>query len=238
MRRFFKTSRLNPESVTDRDLRSYLNHFREMSPYTYKNILSALKRYFRDYLKKDYLVESFKFPKKPWKPNTVPSKEELGKFYSALKNVRAKALFLIYATTGLRRNEILQLQISDVDFNKRMIIPNKDVKGTKNTWVSFFNPEAEKILGEYLDSRKDNNPKLFSISRDTFLKIWRKGHRKTGIYITPKVLRDWFCSEMGRLGVPDRYVDAFCGRVPKSVLARHYSDYSPEKVGISMTKQH
>jgi len=138
----------------------------------------------------------------------------------------------------LRRNEILQLQISDVDFNKRMIIPNKDVKGTKNTWVSFFNPEAELVLREYLDSRKDNNPKLFSISRDTFLKIWRKGHRKTGIYITPKVLRDWFCSEMGRLGVPDRYVDAFCGRVPKSVLARHYSDYSPEKVGISMTKQH
>ncbi|NJD77357.1 MAG: hypothetical protein FIB08_09725 [Candidatus Methanoperedens sp.] len=26
----------------------------------------------------------------------------------------------------------------------------------------------------------------------------------------------------------DRYVDAFCGRVPQSVLARHYSDFSPE----------
>jgi len=30
------------------------------------------------------------------------------------------------------------------------------------------------------------------------------------------------------MGVQDRYVDAFCGRTPKSVLARHYSDYSPE----------
>jgi hypothetical protein len=28
----------------------------------------------------------------------------------------------------------------------------------------------------------------------------------------------------------DRYTDAFCGRVPKSVLARHYSDYSPERL--------
>ncbi|MEM2352089.1 MAG: hypothetical protein QXT26_06755 [Thermoproteota archaeon] len=31
---------------------------------------------------------------------------------------------------------------------------------------------------------------------------------------------------MSRLGVPDRYVDAFQGRVLKSVLARHYTDFS------------
>jgi intergrase/recombinase len=29
-------------------------------------------------------------------------------------------------------------------------------------------------------------------------------------------------------GVQDRYIDAFCGRTPQSVLARHYSDFSPE----------
>jgi len=30
--------------------------------------------------------------------------------------------------------------------------------------------------------------------------------------------------------VPDKYVDAFCGRVARSVLARHHADYSPEKL--------
>ena len=35
--------------------------------------------------------------------------------------------------------------------------------------------------------------------------------------------------EMGNLNVPDRYIDAFCGRTPKTVLARHYSDYSWRK---------
>jgi len=35
---------------------------------------------------------------------------------------------------------------------------------------------------------------------------------------------------MGNLGVSDRYIDAFCGRVPKSVLAKHYTDYSPKKL--------
>lgn len=57
-------------------------------------------------------------------------------------------------------------------------------------------------------------------------KIFR--NERLGISITPQVLRKWFATEMARLGVPDRYVDAFCGRVPRSVLARHYSDYSQE----------
>lgn len=35
---------------------------------------------------------------------------------------------------------------------------------------------------------------------------------------------------MLRLGVAETYVDAFCGRVPKSVLARHYTDFSLEKL--------
>jgi len=40
---------------------------------------------------------------------------------------------------------------------------------------------------------------------------------------------------MTDLGVPDRYIDAFCGRVPESIVARHYTDYSPERL-IEETK--
>jgi len=32
------------------------------------------------------------------------------------------------------------------------------------------------------------------------------------------------------LGVPDRYTDAFLGRVPKSVLSRIYTDYSTNEL--------
>ena len=35
------------------------------------------------------------------------------------------------------------------------------------------------------------------------------------------MLRVWFCNKMGELGVQDRYIDIFCGRTPKSVLAKH-----------------
>lgn len=37
-----------------------------------------------------------------------------------------------------------------------------------------------------------------------------------------------FARETSLKGVQDRYVDAFCGRMPASVLARHYSDFSLE----------
>jgi intergrase/recombinase len=35
---------------------------------------------------------------------------------------------------------------------------------------------------------------------------------------------------MLRIGVSETYIDAFCGRVAKSVLAIHYADFSPEKL--------
>jgi intergrase/recombinase len=35
---------------------------------------------------------------------------------------------------------------------------------------------------------------------------------------------------MAEQGVQDRYIDAFCGRTSKSILARHYTDYSPERL--------
>jgi hypothetical protein len=35
---------------------------------------------------------------------------------------------------------------------------------------------------------------------------------------------------MGKLGVVDRYIDAFCGRVPRSILGRHDSYYDPERL--------
>jgi len=33
----------------------------------------------------------------------------------------------------------------------------------------------------------------------------------------------WFSRDMGELSVPDRYVDIFQRRVPRSVVAKHYT---------------
>ncbi len=179
------------------------------------------------------VIEGFKFPSRPIKPRIPPSKKDLQEFYSFLDEPMAKAIFLIYATTGLRKEEVLNLRIGDIDFERRMIFP-KGGSRTKRVWVTFYNEEAEEALKEYLGSfeglKSRKEEKLFPVSEKYFRIRYRTFESWNGIRITPQVLREWFACEMGRLGVPDRYVDAFCGRVPRTVLARHYTDFSPEKL--------
>ena len=233
IKNFLEVVRKEPGEVTRVELRQYLKSIKtRMASSTYKNILASLKRFYRDFLGLKDLVESFKFPQMNFKPIRVPPKKDLAIFYQALKNdPRDRALFLIFASSGLRHSEVLSLdRFENVNFEKRMLTPNKDNNESKHTWVSFYNDEAEKALREYLSSRKDSDPRLFPICKRHVLRIFKKVAEATGIKITPQMLRDWFCCEMGELGVQDRYVDAFCGRVPGSVLARHYTDYSPEKL--------
>jgi len=230
MRRFFGAVKKPAENMTAEDIRGYLKPLSNGSANSYGNALKPIKRFFRDYMKMGNIVESFKFRKIQLKPIMVPSKDQLKRFYRALRTPRAKALFLMYASTGLRKMELLSLTKKDIDWEKRMIIPNSHDGGTKRSWVTFFNEEAEYALKEYLATRKDNSPKLFRVSPHSFIDIWKYASQDSGVRITPQVLREWFCDELGRLGVPDRYVDAFCGRVPKSVLAKRYSDFAPDKI--------
>jgi integrase/recombinase XerD len=220
------------KEYTKQDLRTHLMKVKEkMSASAYKNELASLKKFFGDYLGMPHLVDSFKYPRQGFRPISVPSKTELKAFYKTLESLRDKAAFLMFASSGLRHSEMLSLdRFQDIDLENRMLMPRKEPNKSKHCWLSFYNAEAESDLRKYLRNRKDKEPRLFPISKRHVLRIFKKATEATGIKITPQLLRDWFCSEMGSLGVPDRYVDAFCGRVPKSVLARHYTDFSPEKL--------
>ena len=99
-----------------------------------------------------------------------------------------------------------------------MLILQSHEGNTKRSWVSYYNEEAGAIL-------KDEIPK---IKVSGLNHAFKKVSNKTGIHIYPHLLRAVFAQEMTLRHVPDRYIDAFCGRVPSSVLARHYSDFSPD----------
>ena len=199
------------------------------SNHMYAQYLKSLRSFYRDFLGMPWVVEGFRYPPQAVKIRSLPSKKELQAFYYALPTIKDKALFLMYATSGLRRSEVLSLTKSNIDWSMRMIIPNH-ISRTKRSYVSFFNDECEKDLREYLKSRRDNSNRLFRYSTAETDKLWAKARERTGLNITPQILRIWFCQTMGELGVPDRYIDAMCGRIPKSVLARHYSDFSPKRL--------
>jgi len=69
----------------------------------------------------------------------VPDSDELKVFYEQIETIEGRLYFFLYASSGLRRKEGLSLTPEDIDFETRMITPNKGVMGTKNTWITFYN---------------------------------------------------------------------------------------------------
>ena len=232
IRRFFNSVKKNPREVSDQDVREYLRRYRNSPANTYANILKAFKAFFRDFMQMPWVVESFRFPNRPFHPKTVPSKDQITVFYHALKDSIVETMFLVLASTGLRKNEVLSLRIGDISLQERTVIPRKGYDGAKNTWTTFLNEEAAQAVRRYIATLKKPDPEtsLFRRSDTRLRRAFKRAYENTGIHVTAQLLREWFACEMGRLGVPDRYVDAFCGRVPRSVLARHYTDFSPERL--------
>ena len=186
---------------------------------TTANLIKFVRVYYGKFLGLDWAL-SFKVPQQNnYSLRFVPSKEQLRTFFDALPYDMAKTTFLLLASSGLRISELLS---SKIDFGNNMLIPLKHEGKTKHAFLSFFNNEAKEYLIK--SGLRENIPKR------TVQNWFLKAYRNTNIKIKPQHLREWFCSEMGRIGVPDRYVDAFCGRVPNSVLARHYTDFSPERL--------
>ncbi len=181
---------------------------------TYRNYVGTIKIYFRDYLKQPDMVSGYKLPSRPFRPKILPSKSELRKFYNALPSPKYQAVFLLLASSGLRISELLS---AEIDKKNRMLLPQSHDGRTKRAWVSFYNKEAEALIKEFVP-----------MTRDTIYHTFQKISIKCGVNVNPHLLRSVFAREMSRAGVQDRYIDAFCGRTPQSVLARHYSDFSPE----------
>ncbi len=221
VRRLLDFLGMHPSEATRTELRQFLTLDKAV------NAIKAVRVLYGKFLDSD-LAKCFKIPQSVPRIIIVPTREVLTQTYWRLKTLEMKAAFLMFASSGLRRHELMELIPSQIDMEKGMVMPTNDPNPTKFQWVTFFNDEAKTVLEKLLYERLPSpNERIFTMHEDTPTKVFK---RASDSMITPKILRSWFCNELGRLGVQDRYIDALCGRVPKSVLARHYTDYSPERL--------
>jgi len=188
IRKFFNEVKLNPKAVRVDDVRHYLRNM-DCSCHVYKNLLGALKVFFRDFLNLPEVVESFKFPRAPFRPKIVPTREEIQRLFNAIVSELGEALFLFYASSGLRKSEVLGLTKDSINFEKRMIIPSGHSGVTKSSYVSFYNKETEHALNK-IELGED---KLFKVSDRQYKKIWKLAKKKSGLHVTAQKLREWFC---------------------------------------------
>ena len=196
------------------------------------NQTKALRRFIRDYLKCGKWIESFEFEKTKAKIKNIPTDEELIEFFNELSNDQTKLLFLILHNSGLRIGEVLHITVSDIDFNSNMIdVSNAHQGTTKSSWISFVTSQTIQQIHEYIKrTNLQIDSKLFTISERSAQQHFKDISELTDIMINPHLLRTVFTEKCTIAKIPDKYINAFCGRVSDDMISKHYTDYSPTKL--------
>jgi intergrase/recombinase len=227
IRRFLESSGY---IVSYRAISGYLKGYLGKAPKTYNAQVTALRRFIKEFLGHSELISSFKMaPVDMPSENCDLTKAEVCKGFNVQYDMRSKAIYLFAATTGLRKSEILDLTKDKVNQNLRSIVPQHFTR-VKRSGITFYNTETEIWLTQYLTSRSDSDQRLFPISDRQWRMIWKRASEAASVKITAQKLRAWFSTELGELGVPDRYVDVFQGRAPRSVIAKHYTGKGLERL--------
>jgi integrase/recombinase XerD len=152
----------------------------------------------------------------------------INSFNNSKHPLQLKALILLGTTSGLRAEELYQLQPSDIDLENRIVIVNHNPKKGQSTKtgksrISFFNSEAQQIISEYLNYFKDTNrlKQLFSQTHIT--------HLFRGSPIKVKDLRKYFSQNWDRRGGPTSIKKILMGHSLKGdVDLQHYNAQSEE----------
>jgi integrase/recombinase XerD len=109
--------------------------------------VSALRFFFVRTLKRHEFREDLPYPRKERRLPTVLSLDEVARLIDAAGNLMQRALLMILYGTGMRRFEVSQLQVSDVD-SRRMMIRVQRGKGGDSRDIPL-SPALLETLREY-----------------------------------------------------------------------------------------
>jgi len=216
--------------VTKEKTFSYLKN--EMNKYevsTYRKKVYQIRR-FLTYLGYDW-ANQIKPPKEPETIIKHITKEDVTKSLNIIRNhsqsERYTALILLGAYSGLRAEEIYQLEMKDIDVDNRIIHINHNPSNgqttkTKKSRISFFNGETKDALLKYFS--------IYDSKRYTHL--FTKAQCIDAMKNTPikvKDLRKYFSQEWDRRGGPTSIKKILMGHSTKGdVDLMHYNAQSEE----------
>ena len=130
--------------ITNEDLISFNNHYilaNKFSSSFQNQVVNAVKLFFRTIELKSLETELVHRPKQATVLPNVLSKEETKRLLLALRNVKHKTMLSLVYSCGLRRSELLNLKLPDIDSNRKLVIV-RQAKGKKDRIV----PLSDKIL--------------------------------------------------------------------------------------------
>jgi len=106
-------------------------------------ILTVRKRYLKQY-KNGYTPAIRK----------IIDVDEMSKFLNSIPNPRDKAIAMVFVKTGIRRNELIQIDVEDVNIEEMVITLKQRKFKKRSNPVVFFDDETQRILKYWLKRRK------------------------------------------------------------------------------------
>jgi integrase/recombinase XerD len=249
------TEYLNGQGISlidvDRDvLRGFLEYLRldrGVSHKTLENyftVLSSLYEYlaYEGYVERNPVLPVRKRYLKRYKENDagqmrkLVSVEEMAKLINSTMEIRDKAIITLLAKTGIRRNELISLDVDDIDWAEQKIRLKPAHKRTNR--IIFFDDETALILHRWLRARKArkgcDSPALF-------LSDWGTRINRNGVYqavieaaahiglhdpasnrmedhFSPHCCRHWFTTHLRRAGMPREFIQELRSDVWKEAI--------------------
>ena len=128
--RYFKRPPDQLEPAHIRQYQAYLFRDRKLSPNTVNQRTGALRFFFITVLRKSWSIADTPYPKRNFRLPKVLSQEQVAKLIESATTPFYRIILMTLYATGLRRAELAQLKVSDID-SERMMIHVQGRKGTQ-----------------------------------------------------------------------------------------------------------
>lgn len=204
--------------LTEIEIRQYLKelHDLELSNSYLHQMVNSIKFYFEIVMDMPSRMYTIERPRKETKLPKVLSAEEIKLLIENTNNIKHKCIVSLLYSAGLRRSELLNLKVNDID-SKRMLIFIGSSKGNKDRYTLL----SEVTLADLREYFKQWRPKEYlfegikgnKYSPTSVANVVNKAALKAGIRkrVTPHMLRHSFATHLLENNTDLRYIQTLLG---------------------------
>jgi len=223
-------------------LLEYLQNERKVSTKTLKSYFSALSSFY-NFLQYESLhrenpvppfmkryLRRYKKTNNPGSERKLISVEEMAMLINSVLDPRDKAIITVLAKTGVRRGELIDMDVNDIDWEMQSIRLKPKAKRSNHT--VYFDDETSMILRRWLRARENYNVKpgcraLFvgehggQLKRHGVYHAVTKHAERVGLHnpkskkiedhFTPHCCRHWFTTSLRRNGMRREFIKELRG---------------------------
>lgn len=188
--------------------------------------INAIKFYYEKVLGREKLYFQVERPRKELKLPDILSKEEIASMIDNTDNLKHKCLIVMIYSCGLRRSEVIDLRLNDID-SRRMLIKIRGAKGKKDRYVQLAKGALSMLRLYYKEYRPSvwlfEGQKGGKYSAESIMNIVKQSGRRAGIKknVYPHILRHSFATHHLEQGTDLRYIQEWLGHSSSKTTERY-----------------